>query len=71
MRAGTLYPALDRLRIDATVEVDREVVVRRRLRRYYRLTPAGTEQLAAKAARFQSNAATACAWFGLTGWGGR
>ena len=39
LRAGTLYAALDRLRIDGLVEVDREEVVDSRLRRYYRLTP--------------------------------
>ena len=67
LRAGTLYSALDRLRIDGMVVVDREEVVESRLRRYYRLTPAGAKQLAAEAARFQSNAATAFARLGLTG----
>ena len=40
LRAGTLYAALDRLG-DGTVDVDREEIVDSRLRRYYRLTPAG------------------------------
>jgi DNA-binding PadR family transcriptional regulator len=56
LRAGTLYTALDRLRDDGLVTVDREEIVDNRLRRYYRLTPAGTALLAAEAARMQANA---------------
>ena len=41
LRAGTLYTALDRLRADGLIDVDREEVVDNRLRRYYRLTPEG------------------------------
>ena len=41
--AGTLYTALDRLRADGLIGVDREEIVDNRLRRYYRLTPAGAE----------------------------
>jgi DNA-binding PadR family transcriptional regulator len=67
LRAGTLYSALDRLHLDGLIEVDREEVVESRLRRYYRLTSAGTEQLALEAARLQSNAATAFGRLGLTG----
>jgi DNA-binding PadR family transcriptional regulator len=67
LRAGTLYSALDRLRMDGLIEVDREEIVEGRLRRYYRLTPEGTRQLAAEAARFQSNAAAALARLGLAG----
>jgi DNA-binding PadR family transcriptional regulator len=52
---------LDRLRIDGLVEVDREEVVDSRLRRYYRLTPRGSDVLAGEAARAQSNAAAALA----------
>ena len=59
LRAGTLYTALDRLRIDEMIAVDREEIVDNRLRRYYRLTPAGSERLAAEAARLQANAAAA------------
>lgn len=59
LRAGTLYTALDRLRMDGLVEVDREEVVEGRLRRYYQLTPSGTKLLAAEAARLQSNATVA------------
>ena len=54
LRAGTLYTALDRLRADELIAVDREEVVDGRLRRYYRLTPAGTRRLAAEAARLQA-----------------
>jgi DNA-binding PadR family transcriptional regulator len=64
LRAGTLYAALDRLRIDGLISVDREEIVENRLRRYYRLTPEGSAQLAAEAARVQSNAATALARLG-------
>jgi DNA-binding PadR family transcriptional regulator len=67
LRAGTLYSALDRLRLDGLVEVDREEIVESRLRRYYRLTPAGCEQLALEAARLQSNAAKAFGRLGLSG----
>jgi DNA-binding PadR family transcriptional regulator len=67
LRAGTLYSALDRLRIDGLISVDREEIVENRLRRYYRLTPDGSRQLAAEAARVQSNAATALARLGPAG----
>jgi DNA-binding PadR family transcriptional regulator len=67
LRAGTLYSALDRLRIDGLIEVDREEVVESRLRRYYRLTPEGNRQLAAEAARLQSHAATALGRLGIAG----
>jgi PadR family transcriptional regulator PadR len=56
LKAGTLYAALDRLRADQLIEVDREEIVDSRLRRYYRLTPAGGEVLAAEATRLQANA---------------
>jgi DNA-binding PadR family transcriptional regulator len=59
LKAGTLYAALERLRADKVVEVDREEIVDSRLRRYYRLTPAGAELLAAEAARLQANARVA------------
>ena len=59
MRPGTLYTALDRLRADGLVEVDREEIVDNRLRRYYRLTPEGGRRLAAEAARLQANARAA------------
>ncbi|HTU06714.1 MAG TPA: helix-turn-helix transcriptional regulator [Trebonia sp.] len=59
LRAGTLYTALDRLRADGLIDVDREEVVDNRLRRYYRLTPEGGRRLAAEAARLQANAQAA------------
>ena len=59
LRPGTLYSALDRLRADDLIKVDREEVVDGRLRRYYRLTPAGTRRLAAEAARLHSHATAA------------
>jgi DNA-binding PadR family transcriptional regulator len=59
LKAGTLYAALERLRADKLIEVDREEIVDSRLRRYYRLTPAGGELLATEAARLQANAGVA------------
>jgi DNA-binding PadR family transcriptional regulator len=59
LRAGTLYTALDRLRADEAIAVDREEVVDSRLRRYYRLTPRGAHLLAAEAERLRANAAAA------------
>jgi PadR family transcriptional regulator len=59
LKAGTLYAALERLRADGLIEVDREEIVESRLRRYYRLTGAGSELLAAEAARLQANARVA------------
>jgi DNA-binding PadR family transcriptional regulator len=67
MRAGTLYTALDRLREDGLIEVDREEVVENRLRRYYRLTPTGSERLAEEAARLQANAHAAMSRLDLGG----
>ena len=67
LRAGTLYTALDRLRADGLIEVEREEVVDSRLRRYYRLTPAGSERLAEEAARLQSNAYVAMTRLDLRG----
>ncbi len=67
LRAGTLYTALDRLRADGLIEVDREEVVDSRLRRYYRLTPVGSERLAEEAARLQSNAYVAMTRLDLSG----
>ncbi|HEV7216623.1 MAG TPA: helix-turn-helix transcriptional regulator [Chloroflexota bacterium] len=67
LRAGTLYAALDRLRLDGLIGVDREEIVENRLRRYYRLTPEGSQQLVAEATRFRANAAAAFARLGLEG----
>ena len=59
LRAGTLYSALDRLRADNVIDVDRTEIVAGRLRRYYRLTPSGSQLLAAEADRLPANVATA------------
>lgn len=59
LRAGTLYTALDRLRADGLITVDREEIVENRLRRYYRLTPEGETRLATEAARLHANATAA------------
>jgi len=59
LRAGTLYTALDRLRADRLIEVDREEIVGNRLRRYYRLSSEGGQRLAAEAARMQAHATVA------------
>jgi DNA-binding PadR family transcriptional regulator len=67
LRAGTLYTALDRLRGDELVVIDREEIVDNRLRRYYKLTPRGTVQLATEAARLQANAAAALSRLDLAG----
>jgi DNA-binding PadR family transcriptional regulator len=61
LRPGTLYTALERLRADGLIAVDREAIVDNRLRRYYRLTQAGTERRAAAAARLHANATAAIA----------
>lgn len=67
LKAGTLYTALDRLRTEGLVEVEREEVVDGRLRRYYRLTPEGGRTLAAEATRLRSNANAALGRLGLSG----
>jgi PadR family transcriptional regulator len=59
LRAGTLYTALDRLRADGLIEVDREEIVDNRLRRYYHLTAEGGTRLGAEAARLHANATAA------------
>jgi DNA-binding PadR family transcriptional regulator len=59
LRAGTLYTALDRLRSDKLIAVDREEIVDSRLRRYYRLTPTGEKLLGEEAARLKANASAA------------
>ena len=59
LHTGTLYSVLDRLREGGLIEVDREEIVRSRLRRYYRITGAGRERLAAETARLRRHADTA------------
>jgi DNA-binding PadR family transcriptional regulator len=67
LRPGTLYAALDRLCADELIGVDREEIVDGRLRRYYRLTPAGAKRLSTEAARLQAHAATALTRLNLAG----
>ncbi len=67
LRAGTLYTALDRLRADELIDVDREEIVDNRLRRYNTLTPAGSLLLAAVAARLHANATAALRRLNLAG----
>jgi len=59
LKAGTLYAALDRLTGEGLVAPDREEIVENRLRRYYRITDAGVERLAAEAERLQANSRAA------------
>jgi DNA-binding PadR family transcriptional regulator len=67
LRAGTLYAALERLRVDELIAVDREEIVDGRLRRYYQLTLGGSAQLAVEASRLRSNAAAAFARLDVAG----
>jgi PadR family transcriptional regulator len=67
LRAGTLYSALERLRAEDLVRVDREEIVDGRLRRYYRLTSTGSGLLAAEAARLKANATAALSRLRLAG----
>ncbi|MFD4031646.1 PadR family transcriptional regulator [Streptomyces sp. NPDC058637] len=65
LRAGTLYGALDRLRGQGIVKVEREEVVDSRLRRTYALTDAGYEVLGAEADRLRTTATEAERRIGL------
>ena len=63
LHTGTLYAEVDANVVmtgeGGLIEVDREEIVESRLRRYYRLTNAGAERLAAEAERMQRNASAA------------
>ncbi len=67
LQAGTLYAALDRLRDDGLIEVDREEIVDSRLRRYYRLTSGGGAILAEEAQRLSAHVRTALTRLRLSG----
>ncbi|BDZ49249.1 PadR family transcriptional regulator [Frondihabitans sucicola] len=56
LQAGTLYAALDRLRVDGLVEVSSEEIVHGRLRRSFTLTTLGRSRLAEEARRRQHGA---------------
>ncbi|MEU7876207.1 PadR family transcriptional regulator [Dactylosporangium sp. NPDC049140] len=59
LRPGTLYAVLAELAEAGLIEVDSEEVVQSRLRRNYRLTAPGAQQLAAEADRRRAAANTA------------
>jgi DNA-binding PadR family transcriptional regulator len=67
LHAGTLYAALDRLAGQGMVEADREEIVDGRLRRYYRLTPAGAQRLAAEVERLRVHTTVAAKRLKLAG----
>jgi DNA-binding PadR family transcriptional regulator len=67
LQAGTLYAALDRLRDDGLIEVDREEIVDSRLRRYYRLTSGGSATLGEEAQRLSAHVRTALSRLQLSG----
>jgi DNA-binding PadR family transcriptional regulator len=67
LRAGTLYAALNRLAVEGLVEVDREEIVDARLRRYYRLTPPGTQRLRAEVDRMRRHTTVAAMRLALPG----
>ena len=52
---------------DARIGVDREEIAEGRLRRYYRLTPAGSKRLGAETARLPANATAALGRLNLAG----
>lgn len=56
LKVATLYAALERLGNQGLVAVDGDETVDGRVRRYFRLTDAGAEKLAAEIARMESNA---------------
>ena len=59
LRPGSLYAALNRLVIEGLVEFDREEIVAGRLRRYYRLSPAGGQRLTAEVNQLSRTTAVA------------
>lgn len=56
LKVATLYAALERLGKDGLVAVDGDETVDGRMRRYFRLTDAGADKLAAEISRLESNA---------------
>jgi len=59
LHTGSLYTILDRLREGGLIEVDHEEVVDGRLRRYYRLSDTGADELAEETKRLNAIAAAA------------
>lgn len=56
LSVGTLYGVLDRLATQGSVVRDRDETHQGRLRRYYRLTPQGADELAIEADRLAVSA---------------
>jgi|SRR5215831_20160597 len=50
---GSLYPALQRLLLDESVEAEWDVTANNRRARYYRITPKGRKQLEAEKRSFE------------------
>jgi DNA-binding PadR family transcriptional regulator len=69
LKIGTLYGVLDRLVSERLVERDHEEVQQGRLRRYFRLTGAGRQALAAEAQRQAVNARIATGRLGDVAFG--
>ena len=69
LSVGTLYGVLDRLAAQGSVVRDRDETHLGRLRRYYRLTPQGADELAIEADRLAASArlATSRLSLGLAG----
>mgnify|MGYP003472314448 CR=1 FL=1 len=59
LKAGTLYPALDRLTATGLIVVDREEITTGRLRRYYTISADGRAALEAAADQMRANASVA------------
>lgn len=59
LKAGTLYAALDRLTSEGLITESGTQTVQGRVRRYYDLTPDGTQQLATVTRQLQANTAAA------------
>lgn len=65
LSVGTLYGVLDRLAAQGSVARDRDEEHRGRLRRYYRPTPQGADELAVEAQRLADSARLATARLSL------
>jgi len=68
LRAGTLYAMVDRLVAEGLIAPDGEEVVDGRLRRYYALSAAGSDELRAVSMRMAATAKVALGRLRTTGW---
>ncbi|WP_445155090.1 PadR family transcriptional regulator [Arthrobacter sp. Hor0625] len=59
LQPGSLYATLDRLSEEGSITVDGEEIIDRRLRRYYRLTNQGEQQLRSEIDRLEANVTAA------------